>query len=111
VQIHKCDVCGVLGEPGVRWVRVQISPFTIQPQQPNMEVPYYEELWMDVCSTECARQRLMDFDFVTDNRKSTLKSFAASELAATTDIRPTLEEPVEYDEPGVSLGRLELGRE
>jgi hypothetical protein len=111
VQIHRCDVCGTLGEPGMRWLRVNLSPFTIQPQNPSMEVPYYEELYLDICSTECARQRLVDFDFVTDNRKSLCKSFAADGLRSPTDIRPTLTEPVEPDLSDFPDSRMGLAQE
>jgi hypothetical protein len=109
VQVHKCDVCGVIGEPGVQWVRINISPFTIvSPINRFEEVPCYEEFSLDVCSVECARQRLIDFEFVTDTRKSTLKAYVSDERPSPTGLCTGVTAPVEPDFTDFPSRRMEL---
>lgn len=72
VQIYRCDVCKIIGEPGVQWIRFNLMPFTI-PQSgssTDVECVAYDNLYLDACSINCIRERLIDFDFVVITHNS-----------------------------------------
>lgn len=81
MQIHMCDICNTIGQPGIRWVRINLSPFTIQSANRYAEGPSFEEIYMDVCSIQCAIQKLREWDFIEIERP---------ELKACMDPSPNL---------------------